>query len=141
MKFCAIIGRPELATDARFVTNALRVQNRSLLIPLIAAQIARRPASEWLSKLTHAGVPCGPVNTIAQAFSHPQVAARDMLIEVSHPAIGALKMAGSPLKLAGLTNPPRRPPPLLGEHTDQVLAEVLQLTPVEIGELRKRGVV
>jgi crotonobetainyl-CoA:carnitine CoA-transferase CaiB-like acyl-CoA transferase len=64
-----------------------------------------------------------------------------MLIEVSHPAIGALKMAGSPLKLAGLTNPPRRPPPLLGEHTDQVLAEVLQLTPVEIGELRKRGVV
>jgi formyl-CoA transferase len=141
VKFCSVIGRPELASDARFVTNALRIQHRTVLIPLVAAEIARRPASEWMQKLEQAGVPCGPVNTIAQAFSHPQVEAREMLIEVPHPTIGPLKMAGSPLKLAGLTDPPRRPPPLLGEHTDEVLAEVLQLTADEIRQLRERGVV
>jgi len=141
VKFCAVIGRPELATDPRFVTNALRVQNRAELIPLITTEIARRPAAEWMQKLENAGVPCGPVNTIAQAFHEPQVEAREMLIEVPHPTIGRLKMAGSPLKLAGLTNPPRRPPPLLGEHTDAVLAEVLQLTPAEIQKLRESGAV
>ncbi len=141
VKFCGVIGQPDLATDARFVTNALRIQNRALLIPQLAAEIVRRPTSEWLQKLEVAGVPCGPVNTIAQAFSHPQVAARDMLIEIPHPTIGQLKMSGSPLKLAGLADPPRRPPPLLGEHTDEVLAEVLQLTPPEVGRLREQGVI
>lgn len=141
VKFCAVIGRPDLAIDPRFVTNALRVQNREELVPLIATEIARRPAAEWMQKLENAGVPCGPVNTIAQAFNEPQVEARQMLIEVPHPTIGPLKMAGSPLKLAGITRPPRRPPPLLGEHTDAVLAEVLQLTPAEIRKLRESGVV
>src|SRR5262249_46486572 len=108
---------------------------------VIAAEIARHPAAEWMQKLEAAGVPCGPVNTIAQAFSHPQTHAREMLIEVPHPTIGRLKMAGSPLKLAGLTDPPRRPPPLLGEHTDEVLAEVLNLGHTEIDELRERGVI
>jgi formyl-CoA transferase len=139
VKFCAVLGRPDLATDSRFVTNALRIENRRELIPVIAAEIAKRTSAEWMQNLEAVGVPCGPVNTIAQAFSHPQTQAREMLIDVPHAKIGQLKMAGSPLKLAGLTDPPRRPPPLLGEHTDEVLAEVLNLTQTEIGQLRERG--
>ncbi len=141
VKFCDCLGRPELARDPRFVTNPLRVQNRAVLIPLVAAEIGRRPAAEWLQKLDQAGVPCGPVNTIDRVFDDPQTAAREMLVEVPHPTIGPLKMAGSPLKLAGITHPPRRPPPLLGEHTDQVLRDVLKMTEEEIHRLRQAGVV
>jgi formyl-CoA transferase len=139
-RFCSAIGRAGLAADPRFTTNALRVQNRSALIPLLAAEIARRPAAEWLKALEQAGVPCGPVNTLDRVFADPQTAARDMLIEVPHPTIGPLKLAGSPLKVGG-ANPPRRPPPLLGEHTNEVLADVLKMTDDEIRELRKSGVV
>ena len=139
-RFCSAIGRAGLAADPRFTTNALRVQNRSALIPLLAAEIARRPAAEWLKALEQAGVPCGPVNTLDRVFADPQTAARDMLIEVPHPTIGPLKLAGSPLKVGG-AKPPRRPPPLLGEHTNEVLADVLKMTDDEIRELRKSGVV
>lgn len=141
VKFCAVIGRPELAADPRFATNALRVQNRPTLIPLLTAEVARRPAAEWLQALEQAGIPCGPVNTVDRAFGDPQTAAREMLIEVPHPTIGPLKMAGSPLKLSGIGTKPRRPPPLLGEHTDEVLAEVLKMTPAEIQKSRQAGVI
>lgn len=141
VKFCDVIGRPELATDARFVTNALRVQHRSELLPVLAAEMARRPAAEWLDKLEQAGIPCGPVNTIDRVFADPQTAARDMLIETAHPTIGRLKLAGSPLKLASIDQPPRRPPPLLGEHTDEVLRDELALSPAEIHRLRASGAI
>jgi formyl-CoA transferase len=141
VKFCAALGRADLAGDVRFKTNALRVENRQALVPLVAAEIARRPAAEWLQKLEQAGIPCGPVNTVEGVFADPQTTARDMLIEVRHPTIGPLKLAGSPLKLASLSQPPRRPPPLLGEHTDQVLASVLKLSTEEIRQLRDSGVV
>jgi formyl-CoA transferase len=141
VRFCAVLGRTDLAADARFKTNALRVENRQALIPLMAAEIARRPAAEWLQELEQAGIPCGPVNSIDQVFADPQTTARDMLIEVPHPTIGPLKLAGSPLKMSSLSQPPRRPPPLLGEHTDQVLANVLQISPAEIQQLRDSGVV
>ena len=140
VKFCALLGRADLAGDPRFTTNALRVQNRQALVPAIAAEIALRPAGEWLHQLEHAGIPCGPVNTVDQVFADPQTTAREMLIEVPHPTIGPLKLAGSPLKMASLARPPRRAPPLLGEHTDQVLASVLMLSAEEIQQLRKGGV-
>lgn len=141
VKFCECLGRRDLAVDPRFKTNALRVENREALLPLVAAEIARRPAGEWLQTLERSGIPCGPVNTIDRVFADPQTAARNMLIEVSHPTIGPLKLAGSPLKLASLDQPPRRPPPLLGEHTDQVLASLLQMSAAEIRQLRDSGVV
>jgi formyl-CoA transferase len=140
-RFCTTIGLAELASDPRFATNSLRVQNRGVLIPLLSAAIARHPASAWLQKLERAGVPCGPVNTIDRVFSDPQTAAREMLIEVRHPTIGPLKLAGSPLKLGGLDQVPRRPPPLLGEHTNEVLAEILKMNDDEIRELREAGVI
>ncbi|MBS0266674.1 MAG: CoA transferase, partial [Planctomycetes bacterium] len=141
VKFCGVIERPDLACDSRFQTNAARVQNRLELIPLLADILAQRPAAEWLSRLESAGVPCGPVNTIDRAFGDPQTVARDMLIEVPHPTIGPLKLAGSPFKLAAASPLPRRPPPLLGEHTASVLERVLGLTATEISELRRQQVV
>ena len=141
LKFCDVIGRSDLAADPRFGTNALRVQNRTQLLPALSAEIRRRPAGEWLQKLEQAGIPCGPVNSIDRVFADPQTAARDMLIETPHPTIGTLKMAGSPLKLASIDHPPRRPPPLLGEQTDEVLKGDLQMSDEEIRGLRSRGVV
>ena len=91
--------------------------------------------------LEGAGVPCGPVNTIDRVFSDPQTAAREMVIEVPHPTIGPLKLAGSPLKLAGRDHLRRRPPPLLGEHTNEVLAEILKMNDGEIRKLREAGVI
>ncbi len=141
VKFCAVLGRTDLAADARFKTNALRVENRETLVPEVAAEVGKRTAGEWLHTLEQAGIPCGPVNTVDRVFADPQTAAREMLIEVPHPTIGPLKLAGTPLKMASLNQPPRRPPPLLGEHTDEVLANVLKLTVGEIEQLRKSGVV
>jgi len=141
VKFCAVIGRPDLAADRRFTTNALRVQNRRTLLPVISAEIGRRTAAEWLAALEQAGIPCGPVNTIDRVFGDPQTAARDMRIEVPHPTIGPLALAGSPLKFASLESPPRRPPPLLGEHTEQVLMSLLGLGAEDIGKLRQSGAV
>ena len=141
VKFCECIGRTYLARDPRFTTNALRVENRQALVPVVAAEIARRPAGEWLQKLEQAGIPCGPVHTVDRVFADPQTTAREMLIEVAHPTIGPLKLAGSPLKMASLKHPPRRPPPLLGEHTDEVLSSVLKLSAEEIRQLRDSGVV
>jgi formyl-CoA transferase len=140
-RLCTTIGLGALAADPRFETNALRVQNRSELIPLLAAKFACRPASEWLRELERAGVPCGPVNTVDRVFADLQTAAREMVIEVPHPTIGRLKLAGSPLKLASVDQVPRRPPPLLGEHTNEVLAEILKMNDDELRELRKSGVI
>jgi formyl-CoA transferase len=141
VKFCECLGRADLAGDPRFKTNALRVENREALLPPVESEIARRPAGEWLQTLELAGIPCGPVNSVDRVFADPQTTARDMLIEVPHPTIGPLKLAGTPLKMASLNHPPRRPPPLLGEHTDQVLANMLNLTADEIRQLRDTGIV
>jgi len=141
VKFCAVLGRPELATDQRFITNPLRVQNRAVLLPAIEKELARRPAAEWMKILDHAGIPSAPVNTIDRVFADPQTAAREMLIDVPHPTIGSLKMAGTPLKLASIAPPPRRPPPLLGEHTDEVLRDLLKLPTDEISALRNGGII
>lgn len=140
-RFCNVIGRPELATDPRFATNAGRVEHRAVLVPVLSAVMAGRSAADWLSRLIAAEIPCGAVNTLDRAFAEPQTAAREMLLEVAHPLIGPLKMAGSPLKLHHAGPMPRRPPPLLGEHTDTVLQEVLELTSDETGRLRESGVV
>lgn len=140
-RFCQLLGRTDLAENPRFATNAARVEHRAELIPLIRGAIRSRPAAEWLALLEAAEIPCGAVNTIDRAFADPQVAARNMVVEVAHPTIGPLKLAGSPLKFQSAGSAPLRPPPRLGEHTDEVLQELLQLSLDEVTALRQRGVV
>lgn len=123
-RLCEALSRPDLAADPRFATNAARVEHRSLLVPLLEALFAGRTTAEWLSVLEAADVPAGPVNNVAEALSHPQVAAREMLQEVPHPGIGPVKMVGSPLKLSSTPPGIRRHPPLLGEHTEEILEEL-----------------
>lgn len=137
---CRILGRDDLAADPRFATNPLRVEHRDALIPELQAAFMTRSAAEWLAACEEAGIPSGPINTIEQVFSHPQVLANGMLQEVEHPA-GRLKLAGIPYILSETPGVIRRPPPLLGQHTDEVLADVLGRTPDEIARLRRIGAV
>ncbi|MBF6614933.1 MAG: CoA transferase [Chloroflexi bacterium] len=140
-QFCEAVGRPDLAGDARFTTNPLRVKNRLILAPLLEELFLTRTSAEWLELLERAGVPGGPVNKVDQALSAPQATARGMVQEISHPQIGTLKLVASPLKLE--TTPPtiRRHPPMLGEHTDEVLMEVLKLDDAALATLHAKGVI
>jgi crotonobetainyl-CoA:carnitine CoA-transferase CaiB-like acyl-CoA transferase len=121
-KFCDVAGRPDLAQDPRFIRNADRVRHRAALVPLLADVMKTRPKAEWLSLLEAAKVPCGPINDLADVFADPQVRARAMAVPVSHPLSDALKLVASPIKMSATPPTVRRPPPLLGEHTQEVLA-------------------
>ncbi len=140
-RFCDLVGRSDLAADPRFATNAGRVEHRGALLPIVKSIIAERSVADWITALEAAGIPCGAVNSIDRAFADPQTTARDMLREVSHPTIGRLKLAGSPVKLQHAGASPLRPPPLLGEHTDEVFHELLSLAPADVQKLRDAGVV
>ena len=139
-KFCEIAGRPDLATDPRFATNAERVRNRAVLVPLLEAIVRERPAAFWAEKLEAAGVPCGPINSIAQALADPQAVARGIRIDLPHPTAGTVPLVGMPIRMSASSPSYERPPPLLGEHTDEVLREVAGLHADEIAALRLRGV-
>jgi glutaryl-CoA transferase len=125
-KFCQVIGKGELAQDPRFAVNAGRVENREELIALLKPVILTRTSREWLSMLENAGIPCGPINTLDKVFSMPQVEAREMLIHMKHPEIGDLKLVGSALKFSDTPVDYKLPPPRLGEHTEEVLNDLLQ---------------
>jgi len=139
-KFCDIAGRPDLAADPRFAKNADRVRNRAVLVPMLEAIVRARPAAFWAERLEAAGVPCGPINSIAQALADPQAVARGLRIDLPHPTAGTVPLVGMPIRMS--SSPPGylRPPPLLGEHTDEVLHEVAGLDAAEIRALRERGV-
>jgi crotonobetainyl-CoA:carnitine CoA-transferase CaiB-like acyl-CoA transferase len=139
-RFCTALGAPELAGDGRFATNAQRVVNYRALRDELAPRLRRRPAAEWLAAFEAAGIPCGRIRNVAEALDDPQVAARGLLLEMEHPLIGAGRWVGAPARLDGAGRGSRRPPPLLGEHTDEVLRE-LGLDELGIGELRREGVV
>lgn len=124
-KMCEVIGKSELASDARFVTNSARVQNREALLAILKPVFLTRTVNEWLD-LIGDEFPCGPINTLEQVFSNPQVAARDMLIHMQHPTIGDLPLVGSPLKFSDTPVEYKLPPPRLGEHTEEVLREVFE---------------
>jgi formyl-CoA transferase len=123
-RLCDVLSRPDLATDPRFATNSARVEHRTTLVPLLEAAFNGRTTAEWLALLEAADVPAGPVNNVAQALDHPQAAARDMVQEVPHPGIGPVRMVASPLKLSHTPPAIRRHPPMLGEHTEEVLEEL-----------------
>jgi len=145
-RFTSATGLDELADDPRYATNPDRVRNRDTLIPLITETLAARGCAEWTDLLNAAGVPAGPVNTVPAALEQPQVIAREMVVEIEHPVAGTLKMLGSPLKLSAQPPPAssapylRRPPPVLGEHTNEILAEA-GYTAEQVTELREAGVV
>lgn len=136
--FCVVIGKPELATDERFSTNAARVQNREVLIPILTPIFFERSVNDWL-RLIGDQFPCGPINNFEQVFSMPHVKEREMLVEMEHPTIGALPLVGSPLKMGGTPVSYRLPPPLIGEHTKEILTKVLGLTSEKVTELRESG--
>ena len=139
--FCHAAGCPDLGDDQRFTTNAKRVRNRHLLIPLLQNIFARRSSQEWLDLFLEADIPGGPINDIEQVFEHPQLQARQVVVQVPHPTAGAIKLVRSPMSLSRTPTRIREHPPLLGEHTEQVLNDLLGYDSDEIAALRRQGVI
>ena len=139
--FCALIGTPELINDERFDTPHARTANHAELEPLLNEALAKRTTAEWLKEFDTIGLPCGPLNDIPAAAEHPQIKAREMLVEVEHPVIGTLPLANSPLKLSRTPAGIKGPSPAMGEHTDGVLRELLGLSDEELARLREAEVV
>jgi crotonobetainyl-CoA:carnitine CoA-transferase CaiB-like acyl-CoA transferase len=139
-RFAPLVGLAELVDDPRFATNPQRVANRTELIERIETALAAKGSSEWAEELARAGIPAGPINSIGAALAHPQVRWRDMVLTTEHPTAGTLRMAGSPIKLSRYTATVRRPPPTLGEHTDEVLVE-LGYSAADIAAMRDDGAV
>ncbi len=121
---CKVIGRSEWGSDSRFAKNSGRVENRDELIPLLKSIFLTRSVSEWLALLDQAQIPCGPINNFEQVFSMPTLNEREMLVRMDHPTIGELPLVGSPLKMSDTPVEYRLPPPLMGEHTEEVLREL-----------------
>ena len=140
-RFAEVLGHREWATDARFTSNRARVENRAAIDGLINAALSQGDAGVWLEKLKAVGVPCGRINSVADALDDPHTAARDMIETVEHPTIGALKMLGIPFKFSDTACSVRRAPPTLGQHSDEILAGELGLDAKAIAELRQAKVI
>jgi crotonobetainyl-CoA:carnitine CoA-transferase CaiB-like acyl-CoA transferase len=140
-RFCQVAGRPELAVDARFARNQDRVRNRAVLVPLLEEIMRGRRKPDWLAALEAAKVPCGAINNLAEVFADPQVRERGMVHQWQHPLAGPLNLVASPLKLSGTPVRTDIPPPLLGQHTQEVLAEVLGWDAERLAALRAQEVI
>jgi crotonobetainyl-CoA:carnitine CoA-transferase CaiB-like acyl-CoA transferase len=138
---CELIGRPDLAADERYRSNHLRVQHRDTLIAALTEITRTRTTAEWIDALVEAGIPCAPVNSLAQAMREPQLAANEMIVEVPHPVYDRIHLTGVPYKLSAASCGIRRPPPMLGEHTDEVLSRLPGYDQATIDRLRAEGVV
>ncbi|HEK1688631.1 TPA: CoA transferase [Pseudomonas putida] len=139
-KFAEVAGQPQWADDPRFATNKQRVAHRAELIPLIRQATVFKTTAEWVAELERAGVPCGPINDLAQMFQDPQVVARGLRVDVPHPLAGSVPQVASPIRLSETPVEYRRAPPLLGEHTEVVLMDVLGLDAGAVQVLRSAGV-
>ncbi|HUS81748.1 MAG TPA: CaiB/BaiF CoA-transferase family protein [Dehalococcoidia bacterium] len=139
--YCATIGRHDLIDDPRFDTPALRTEHHHELEPLLIEAMRRKTTAEWLREFDAIGLPCGPLNNIAEAAEQPQVKARRMLVDVEHPVIGKLPLPDTPVKLSRTPGGIRGASPALGEHTDEVLRELLALSDEDIADLRRSAVI
>ena len=140
-KFCEVASAPNLAGDARYATNGKRVENRVELTRILDEIFARRTTHEWVEMLEAAGVPNGPINTIEQVFAEPQAIARGLRMELPHTAAGKVSLVRSPMRFSATPVEHERPPPLLGEHTDEILRGLLGLKDDEVAKLRADGAV
>lgn len=135
-KFCAVANIPELATNPLFATNRNRVLNRGQLVPILEAVMKTRSKADWLGALEAAKVPCGAINSLAEVFADPQIEARKMVTEWKHPVKDDLKLVSSPIRMSATPVRTDLPPPLLGQHTDEVLREVLNYSAAQLSELK-----
>ena len=140
-RLCKVLGRTDLASDPRFETNSRRVQNRDLLIPIIEETLASQSRDEWLTELSKASVPCGPVYSVDEVFSDSQIRSREMLVEIEHPRLGKIKLVGNPLKFSDMPAQLRLPPPILGQHTQEILESLAEYSKDTIEEYRRKGVI
>jgi formyl-CoA transferase len=140
-KFAAAIGKPEWPRDPAYATNPERVAHREALDEAISVVLRTRGADDWLECLTSAGIPCGRINSVAQALNDPHTVAREMVRTVSHPTAGEIRMLGVPFRFSDTPASVRRAPPILGQHTEQVLREALELSEARIAELRAAKVI
>ena len=140
-KFAEAAGHPEWASDDRFASNKARVAHRKELIPLIRQVTVFRTTAEWVALLEQAGVPCGPINDLAQVFADPQVQARGLRLDMPHPLAGSVPQVASPIRLSETPVEYRKAPPVLGEHSEAILQELLGLDFDKILSLRQAGVI
>jgi crotonobetainyl-CoA:carnitine CoA-transferase CaiB-like acyl-CoA transferase len=140
-KFCATVGHPEWSADVRYATSAARVINRNTLIPAMREVTVTQTAADWVKRFEAVGVPCGPINTIAQVFEDPHVKARGARITVPHPLAGDIPLVANPIRLSETPVEYRLAPPMLGQHTKEVLHDVLGLDETRIADLIKRKIV
>ena len=139
--FCAAIGHVELMDDDRFTTGWSRTQHYDELIPVVESAMRERTTAEWVETLSEMGIPVGPVQDIAQVAADPQIAHREMFVELDHPALGPVRFTGNPIKLSRTPSGPSRVPPGLGEHSAEVLADLLGLDAARVEELVAEEVV
>jgi crotonobetainyl-CoA:carnitine CoA-transferase CaiB-like acyl-CoA transferase len=137
--FCEVLGAPEWADEPRYDSNAKRVACRAELVREIEARLLARDRDDWVARFAAAGLPAGPINDIGQVFDDPQVRYRGMVVEADHPTAGRIRLPGVPVKFGGTPARVQGPPPNLGEHTDEVLREVLGLSAAAIQDLRASG--
>jgi crotonobetainyl-CoA:carnitine CoA-transferase CaiB-like acyl-CoA transferase len=139
-RLCEVLGRPELVADPRFASNGDRVANRGELRPILAERFRGREAAVWLEAIGAASIPCGPINDIVNAFASEEAVALGMTVEQAHPAWGVIRQVGVPLHLSRTPASIRTPPPVLGAHTDEILAGI-GYSDAEVATFRQRGVV
>ena len=138
---CQVIGHPQLKDDPRFVANSDRLANRDVLTNIISEVFLTRDVDEWLAELRKVGIPCGPINTIPEVFDGPQAQVRNLALTVEHSTAGPIKVPGFPYKLSETPAEVHLPPPLLGEHNEKVLTELLGYSAEEVSLLREQGVI
>ncbi|NCV64855.1 MAG: CoA transferase [Burkholderiaceae bacterium] len=134
-------NREALADEVRFATNPARIEHRAALIPLLVEMVKEKTKAQWITLLEAAGVPCGPINNLQEVFENEQVIARGIEMHVPHPTAGTMKLVASPMRLSKTPVEVRMPPPLLGQHTDEVLRDELGMSASQINELHQRGIV